>query len=649
VRTSSLVLALATLAACSGGLGDAPGAPPAGEGGYGSTTSGAGGHGGAATTGTPAGGSSSTSGTTTGGAGGSPGAGGGGGAGLAPRSVIAPGFTFELQDLGIGAHTGAALDAAILALGLGDPVARAPFTDAITGTPSVQRVDTEGLPLPFVAEWDYSCIHIPSGAVDGSGLPRDGFPCFDGSQGCAAPAHAGEAYDRAMAYLFARRDRELASFPTTKRWIAHTGHYLFPHLSAAAGAALIATEVGETIVSTQAHVAFTRGAAAQRAIPWGVDMSPWFGPGVTDYWQGDDRVWCERDGNGVCVTYYSGPDHGHSTSLTLRTWMLAYLGGATWVEQEGASVNFFMSPAADAALSPLGELARDFHAFVVANPDRGTPYVPFGVVMDYYHGLGVGTWAAPPGAEVAWNHFPLDAEQRAGLAALDGLFPGSFRFGPQTELGFLVDGPVGDTVDLLSDVSDPAYVQAAVAHPVLAMVGRVSWTQAWKDAVWNQLLAQGGTLVLGAGPTEDVAWADLGAPALGPLLPGVPADQVGVASVLAGRVVRVAAPALFGATFASLAEGVVPFAIGGTGYSLSRLDATTWIVALYDHRGVDKAPLAAATVVGAPIGASVAPRGGRVVTGVTPLRAAHPPTWTPGAVAVTVDPGDVVVLRVTTD
>jgi hypothetical protein len=46
---------------------------------------------------------------------------------------------------------------------------------------------------------------------------------------------------------------------------ATTGHYYFQHYAAEFGANMVVSEVGETISSVNAHLAFTRGAARQFA------------------------------------------------------------------------------------------------------------------------------------------------------------------------------------------------------------------------------------------------------------------------------------------------------------------------------------------------------------------------------------------------
>jgi len=555
--------------------------------------------------------------------------------------VLGPGraeFVFELQDLGIGRCTGATLDEVIRQLDLADVVAR---------KDGVVHLDSEGHPAPMLGEWDYSCIHLASSEVDGSGLARGGFPCFDELQGCGAPAGAGQAYERAAQYYLARRKHEATLNPTATRFISHTGHYLFAHYGGAWGASMVVTEVGENINSIQAHLAYTRGAGRQFGIPWGVDVSPWFATGILDYWPGDDRVWCQqRDASGTCLQWNSGSQHGHSLSLQQRTWYLSYMGGANLLLQEGASVNFFNSKGAPTTLSPLGELAREFHGFVTANPDRGQPYVPCAVVVDFYMGLGLGTWSKPPGNEVTWNHFAVSPAQRSTLSLLDALWPNSLRVSAASEANYLVNGPAGDLVDVLADLSDPTSLARQLAYKVLFLSGDVAWTPAWKSVIWNGFLGQGGWLVLDVNPTHDAIFADLGGPQLSAFVPGHAANDLGVASVLAGHVVRVGSPAHYPALVAELVKQVSPFIVEGAGFALSTKGPASWIVTLVNNHGLDKTPLAPPTVTEGPRTAAVRPAWGKSIASAKVLRSKHPVSAGADLVQVAIDPGEVAIIAV---
>lgn len=323
------------------------------------------------------------------------------------------------------------------------------------------------------------------------------------------------------------------------------------------------------------------------------------------------------------------------------------MGGANLLLQEGASVNFFNSKSLPTSLSPLGKLAQTFHGFVTANPGRGEPYTPFGVVVDFYAGLGLGTWNKPAGSERTWNHFPVTPAQQATLSLLEALWPSSFRVSSASEANYLVNGPVGDLVDVLTNLSDARSLGQQLKYKVLFLSGDVAWTPAWKSTIWNGFLAGGGWLVLDVNATHDAIFADLGKPPLAAFVAGHTADQLGVANVLAGHVVRVGSPAHYPALVAELLKQVSPFVVHNAGFALNRTAPSSWIVTLVNNQGIDKTPLAPAVVTEGPRTATVWAAPGKQIASAKALRAAHPLTSSAGLFQVAIDPGDVAIVAVT--
>ena len=39
------------------------------------------------------------------------------------------------------------------------------------------------------------------------------------------------------------------------------------------------------------------------------------------------------------------------------------------------------------SLSPHGKILREFLKYILKNPERGIPYTPVGILLDYYHGF----------------------------------------------------------------------------------------------------------------------------------------------------------------------------------------------------------------------------------------------------------------------
>lgn len=490
-------------------------------------------------------------------------------------------FLFYLQDLGIGHFTAEKLRDAVSLFKIGDPV--------VVKSAGL-FVDPTGKPVPMIGEWDYSGMNVEASAYDGGGVYRGQYPCFDSKQGCADPLHAGEAFDRMHSYLMARKAVEFSANPGATSFIAHTGHHYFQHYGASWGASMVVSEVGENINSAQAHLAFTRGAARQFKIPWGMDMSPWFGQGVTDYWQGGERVWCSsRDANGNCTFWNSSPDGGHSLSLNERIWTLSYLGGASLLIQEGGSINFFSSPRAEANLSPLGELSKKFRAFT-SKTTRGEPFTPYAVMINHYHGLGLGTWSTR-GQEKTWNHFPMSEEEKHPLRLFEAIWPGAFYSDPDPdESKYMVEAPIGDTVDVLTDA---ASYDVMSRYNVLFLSGTINWNTRLKSDIWNGFLPRGGWVVLERGPTQDAIFADFGNPHLDAFVPGYTAEQIGTTAIGGGRFVRVSDPALYPLVIKEIEKYFNPFLVTGeVSYSISRLSQTKWLFAVINNYGLTKKPLA---------------------------------------------------------
>ena len=266
-----------------------------------------------------------------------------------------------------------------------------------------QLVGVGVLAPQLLGEWDWSGMEILSGGTDGAGAPRNTFPCFNHNQGGTDPTSDYEAYTRLQSYYFTR----VGSLPSQTPIIAFTGHSFMAHYQAEWGASLIANEVGGTVISTQAHIAFTRGAARQFLKPWGLDMSSWFGMSVRDY--SGTALW-----TGSCVGSYptcvsSTGSSGHSLSLTRRTYFLGYMGGANFLMEDNGSIAYFSGTTLPLVLSPLGAVAQDLNGFANAHPTRGEPFVPFTILIDHYHGFGIESWMGSP---TTWATFAIDSPRQ---------------------------------------------------------------------------------------------------------------------------------------------------------------------------------------------------------------------------------------------
>lgn len=92
---------------------------------------------------------------------------------------------------------------------------------------------------------------------------------------------------------------------------------------------------------------------------------------------------------------YPRGNDGHSISLRERVAYTTYMAGANRHKMEDPSLFLDNNETTDDGflpLSPVGESAQRTHAFFVANPDRGVPFAPIAIMINTFHGMGLGWW-----------------------------------------------------------------------------------------------------------------------------------------------------------------------------------------------------------------------------------------------------------------
>lgn len=475
-----------------------------------------------------------------------------------------------------------------------------------------------------VGEWEYSFHHLKNGEKDGAGnVHFGGYP--------TPPATRAEAMEVVKAYYqrIAEEARAKATPGQRLLFSSVNGHYCYQHYGCEWGCDIVGSETGENINSTQAHIAFTRGAARQYGKPWLIDFSSWYGPSMYD----EDPVkhWGK----------YSGPDRGHSLSLHLRTYYAAYMAGADVVVAEGGWLNFFRSqqPAADGTLplSTLGEQASEFYRFTQRHPNRGIPYAPIALMIDFHHGIFPGF-----GEKRAWNVFPYTEGDQSILDAWELFFPQSLDvMGKPNERGYLVASPHGDIVDVLL-TNAPAEVMAG--YPVLLLAGELAFDESLVSRL-REYIQAGGTVL----QSERDARNPTAAPLLEAPLGELPE------SGLERRAIGRGALVVFSGTGAGalsklltrIRQELIPMAVAGTLETLYNRTPHGWVITLINNEGITKAfeeppridPTAAqtATITWTGLG-SVARATLWTIDGETPLE--------PGAIVVEVPPGEVRVVEI---
>ena len=130
------------------------------------------------------------------------------------------------------------------------------------------------------------------------------------------------------------------------------------------GCRMSGIEVGENISFTQSKFAFARGASRQWAVPWSVQMSPW--------WNGYE-------------TTYSTLNYGHSLSLYERMLKHGWFAGAAWLTPENSEDIIFTYGTPGYGTTSWGGALAQVYAFINSH-DRGIPYTPVAVVLDHYAG-----------------------------------------------------------------------------------------------------------------------------------------------------------------------------------------------------------------------------------------------------------------------
>ena len=317
----------------------------------------------------------------------------------------------------------------------------------------------------MAAEWGYSFTHL-NGQTDGAGRRiQAGYP--------APPTNRAECLPVIEAFLKRQYIAE-AQHP----WSSMNGHFPWHHYAAEFGFDQLGSEIGENINSYQWHVALTRGAARQYARPWFIDFSAWHGPSITDYSEG--KIWGEN----------SGPDYGHSMSLFERALFMSYLAGAGQISAEAGGAIAFLTTLDEEGryrLSPYGEVCRRLREFTLAHPDVGIAVTPFAVVLDYYHGAYPGF-----GKRRAFWHFDYNAGDNMTWELINLIWPGGWEVMGRNEAGAMVNGPLGDTFDILLQNAPQKVLNS---YPCLILSGDIRLSAA-EMARYTNYVHQGGTLIL---------------------------------------------------------------------------------------------------------------------------------------------------------
>ena len=138
-------------------------------------------------------------------------------------------------------------------------------------------------------------------------------------------------------------------------------------------------------------------------------------------------------------------------------------------------------------LSPYGEVCKRLREFSLAHPDVGIACTPFAVVMDFYHGAYPGF-----GKRKAFWQFDYNAGDTMTWELINLIWPGGWEVMGRKERGAMVNGPFGDTFDVLLQNASAAVLNS---YPGLILSGDLRLSVAEVTRFTNYV-HQGGTLFL---------------------------------------------------------------------------------------------------------------------------------------------------------
>jgi hypothetical protein len=405
------------------------------------------------------------------------------------------------------------------------------------------------------------------------------------------------------------------------------------HLFHDMGARTVGYEIDATNVHAPMRIAFERGAARQYGGAWINYASGNFGD-ACNYFTQNPVV--PRGAGSWFHSKYSITD-GVSISWYRKLYYMNFLGGASAIYWEQNLSNQWILPGPGAhpiQLSPFGRATEDFQAFVDRLPDRGEPLTPIAILLSHGHGYERVNYHCK-----MLGVFPEDARDLELRELFNGCWhPSSILEGQPAspDVQSMPAGTYGDIFDVLVD--RPVRAKALFNYPVVWAAGDANLSGAMLPIV-EEYVQKGGTLVVNIAAAKDLPEKLLGLRSKAKLLrcerwspdgeaarPAPPFDvsQVELAgakvlawadpqvplitrhAVGAGAVIVTLVPHLIGLD--ERAHPSLPFLMNGLTQRLLPIEVRLadgkrpqgevqyqvnktkdgYLVALYNHRGIDK-------------------------------------------------------------
>jgi len=271
------------------------------------------------------------------------------------------------------------------------------------------------------------------------------------------------------------------------------------------------------------RMAFLRGAARQNGGLTATYRSCNFGDASTIF---SEQSSFTKPKN-ILDNYYSVFSGAGMTWYKMDLWH-QYMSGSSMFYHEQGFDEFWIPGGTAAAgvkevqLSPKGKLVDRFLKVTAAHPDRGTPFTPVAILVDYAHGWdpapfhphAFGEMAKRPDLTLYGDHeqmlreyfwtayHPIAARSEEPITATNETY---------------VAGVFGDIFDVIYAYPDPKRWTTLKTYPVVLLAGDLELT-ADEGRLLAAYVAEGGTLLVADGQLTGPGVSALELPEMGPVL-----------------------------------------------------------------------------------------------------------------------------------
>jgi hypothetical protein len=243
--------------------------------------------------------------------------------------------------------------------------------------------------------------------------------------------------------------------------LAHEFHHL--------GAKTVGYEVDSTNAHVPMRIAFERGAARQYNGAWLTYASSNFGDSCNTFAQ---QPIGQRGAGAWWHSRYAITD-GVSASWYRKFYYMNYMAGASAIFWEQGLANQWLKPGPGnhpVQLSPFGRATQDFQDFTLRLPDRGTPHTPIAFLLSHGHSYDPVSYACK--MLHVWEENQYDRELRELFNVAWFPFPITQGQPQAPDAQSMPAGRYGDIFDVLVDRPDRA--QALLSYPIVWAAGDVN-------------------------------------------------------------------------------------------------------------------------------------------------------------------------------